>query len=198
MSELCDPQSLTRRNGGVRIRTVTGRAMLRLKSWTSGKSGTGKLGPSDVTGARSGQSFAIAGVELPTKVGATVPGELRVLCTGPSDWLLVARQALSWPARGSIEADCARQGLAVVDLSSGLSVIEIEGGRGRDLLSKGCGLDLDRSAFVYPRSAGTRFAQVAVVIDALEDPDSFDLYVAASHTHYLKEWLNRAAAEFSA
>jgi heterotetrameric sarcosine oxidase gamma subunit len=196
--ELREQQSLTHRNGGVYIRPVTGRTLLRVKSWTSGMSGTGKSQSSDVTGARPGQRFAIAGVELPAKVGATVPGELRVLCTGPSDWLLVARHALSWPARGSIEADCARQSLALVDLSSGLSVIEIEGDRARDLLSKGCGLDLDHSAFVYPRSARTRFAQLAVVIEALEDQDSFDLYVAASHAHYVNEWLNHAALEFSA
>jgi heterotetrameric sarcosine oxidase gamma subunit len=65
-------------------------------------------------------------------------------------------------------------------------------------LSKGCGLDLDRSAFVYPRSARMRFAQLAVVIEALVDQDSFDLYVAASHAYYVNEWLNHAALEFSA
>lgn len=165
---------------GVRIRTVGGRTVLRLKSWASDE-----------------QSAVIAGVELPEKVGATVPGALRVLCTGPSDWLLVAGQALSWPARGAIEADCARQSLAVADLSCGLSVFEIAGDRARDLLSKGCGLDLDRRVFAYPRCARTRFAQLAVVIDALEDPDSFDLYVATSQAHYLSEWLNAASWEFS-
>jgi heterotetrameric sarcosine oxidase gamma subunit len=196
--ELREPQSVTYRKSGLRIRPVMGRTLLRVKTWTSGMSGTSKLRPSGVTGVPPGQRFAIAGVELPARVGATVPGELSVLCTGPSDWLLVARQALSWPARGSIEADCAGQSLALVDLSSGLSVIEIEGGRARDLLSKGCGLDLDRSAFAYPRCARTRFAQLAVVVEALEDQDSLDLYVAASHAHYLNEWLNHGALEFCA
>jgi len=43
-----------------------------------------------------------------------------------------------------------------------------------------------------------RFAQLAVVIEALVDQDSFDLYVAASHAYYVNEWLNHAALEFSA
>lgn len=198
MPELREPQQRPARpDGAVRISTATGRTMMHLRSWASGTSG--QLAPPGAQAAgRPDQRIVIAGLELPAKVGTTVPGELCVLCTGPSDWLLVARQALSWPARGLIEADCARQSLAVVDLSSGLSVIEIEGDRARDLLSKGCGLDLDRSAFVYPRCARTRFAQVAVLIDALEDPDSFDLYVAASHTHHLNDWLYHAALEFSA
>lgn len=185
MPELRESRTVVCPETGVRIRTLTGRTILRLKAWVSGTSWPYAEPPE------------IAGHELPSKVGTSVRGELRVLCTGPSDWLVVAGGTLLWPARGAIEAHCARQSLAMVDLSSGLCVIEVAGSRARELLSKGCGLDLDRRAFLHPRCARTRFAQLAVTIDALEETDGFELYVASSHAQYLNEWLTAAMREFS-
>src|SRR5208283_444752 len=83
----------------VRIRVLAGRSVLRLRSWTSG------LAPADAM-------IRIAGLDLPREVGAVAAGELRALCTGPSDWLLVAPGPLSLPARSAIERDSMRQGLA--------------------------------------------------------------------------------------
>lgn len=171
------------RGRAMRVRDVPGRSILRLKSWTS------VLGQVDLR-------MRIAGLDLPQEVGAIDVGELRALCTGPSDWLLVAPGLLSLPARGAIEADSVRQGLALVDLSSGLSVLEVSGPATRDVLAKGCGLDLDPQVFVPGGGARTRLAQIPVVIDFVQAPDRFELYVARSLTGYLREWLCDAVREF--
>ena len=168
--------------GPVRIRAVTGRTVLRLKSWAAGS-------------AQTCQKIRIAGLDLPQEVGAVGAGELRALCTGPSDWLLVAPGSLSLPARGAIEADCVRECLALVDLSSGLSVLEVSGPGTRQVLAKGCGLDFDLRSFAHPQCTRTRLAQLAVVIDAHEGGDAFDLCVARSHASWLKEWLTDSALE---
>lgn len=157
----------------VRVRQVTGRSILRLKSWL----------PATETRVR------VAGVELPTTVTATAAGELRALCTGASDWLLVSPGPLSEPARAQITAEGANQHLAVAELSAGLAVFEVSGPAARGVLAKGCGLDLDPQVFAYPKCARTRLAQLAVVIDALKNDEGFDLYVARSHGPWLSEWL---------
>jgi sarcosine oxidase subunit gamma len=66
----------------------------------------------------------------------------------------------------------------------------------RELLSKGCGLDLHPRFFAPDQCARTRFAQIPVVIDCLNGPSRFELYVARSHLSYLHSWLVDAAAEF--
>jgi sarcosine oxidase, subunit gamma len=171
----------TESSRGVQIDGVTGRSLLLLKSWTPAAE----------------PRIQVAGVELLAKVGTTVPGEPRVLCTGPSEWLLVGTKVLPWPERGRIETDCGRHGIALADVSSGLAVLAVRGAASRDVLSRGCGLDLDPRAFSCPHCARTRFAHIAVVIDAIQGPDAFELYVAESYVHYLTTWLNDAAMEFS-
>jgi len=168
--------------GAVRTRLVTGRSILRVKSWASGF-------------AKCDSTFTIANVELPSKVGATAAGELQVFCTGPSDWLIIAPGQLSSAARGAIEAGCACHGLALADLSSALAVFEITGTASRQVLIKGCGLDLDPRVFVHPQCARTRLGQVAVLI-ATDGEESFNLYVARSHRQWLGDWLHDAALEF--
>ena len=168
----------------MRIRTVTGRSILRLRSWASGL-------------AHIDPKVIIAGLDLPREVGAIGAGEVRALCTGPSDWLLVAPGSLSLPARGAIEADCVRQGLGLVDLSSGLSVLEVSSPVARDVLAKGCGLDLHPHQFSVSQCAPTRFAQLSVIVDCLEPTPRFELYVARSYSHYLEAWLLDAALDVS-
>lgn len=167
----------------VRICQATGRSILRLKSWASGP-------------AQVDANGRIAGLDLPREVGAIRTGELRALCLGPADWLLVAPGPLSLAARGAIEGDSVRQGLALVDLSAGLSVFEVSGPATREVLAKGCGLDFDLRVFAHRHCARTRFAQVAVVVDAREGADRFDLYVGRSHSSWLSEWLADSAVEF--
>lgn len=164
----------------VRIRILSGRSILRLKSWASGL-------------AQADAKIRIAGLDFPTEVGAIAAGELRALCTGPSDWQLIAPGALSLPARGVIEEDCARQSIALVDLSSGLSVLEVSGPGTRGVLAKACGLDFEPRVFAFPRCARARLAQLAVVIDVHEGGDAVDLYVARSHASWLTEWLSDSA-----
>ena len=179
------PPSVDRASGAdsVRIRRVSGRTILRLKSWASGL-------------ARSGPKIRVAGLDLPWEVGDTAAGELRALSTGPSDWLLVAPGPLSAPARRAIEADSARQGLALADLSSGLSALEVSGPAARDVLAKACGLDLGPKQFPGGRCARTRLAKLAVVIESHEGVDGFDVYVACSQSSWLHEWLTDSVLEF--
>jgi sarcosine oxidase, subunit gamma len=167
----------------IQIRTISDRTLLRLKSWS----------PEHVTGRTPAW---LAGWELPSQVGLTLSEAMRILCTAPGEWLLVSQANHASGLREFIEADRLRQGMALVDLTSGLEVLGVGGPAVRQVLSKGCGLDFHPRRFPCGRCARTRFAQIPVLLDCIEELDRFELYVTRSHAQCLKDWLLDAAVEF--
>lgn len=164
--------------------TPVSRTLLLMKSWL----------PEHTSGSKP---VVLAGQELPSPVGATTSGSLRALCTGPGEWLIASPTHRNSSLRDHIEPDLPQQGLLIVDLSDGLAALEVRGSAVRELLSKGCGLDLHPRSFPAGRCARTRFAQISVVIVCLDESPRFELYVARSYSHYLQSWLGDAAVEFA-
>ena len=114
---------------------------------------------------------------------------------GPDEWLLVdeARD-------GAVLAERLQAGLqgidgSIVDVSAARALIEIGGAHARTVLAKGCSLDLNARAFHAPRSAQTLLAKARVLLQCLEAPATFRLFVASSFADYLARWLLDAAAE---
>jgi sarcosine oxidase subunit gamma len=85
---------------------------------------------------------------------------------------------------------------SVIDLSASRAIIEVSGTRARDLLQKGCGLDLHPRAFGPGQCAQTIFARLPVIIDQLSAAPAYRLFVRRSAAHWLAEWLIDAAQEF--
>lgn len=165
----------------IQITPLSGRTVLRLKCWLAGS----------VTG---GKPVALAGQVLPSQVGETVSESAHVLCVGPGDWLIVSDEPASG-VRERVGSDVAQQGIAIVELTDGLASVELRGPGVREVLSKGCALDWHPRHFPAGRCARTRFAQVPVVIECLDDSPRFELTVARSYFRYLHAWLTDAATE---
>ena len=133
---------------------------------------------------------------LPERVGETAEGANTVaLCIGPGDWLIVSDTSDATALRQRVEGATRDVEITTVDLTDGLAVLEVSGPVARELLAKGCGLDLDPAGFSGGRCARTRFAQVSVVIHC-RGHATFTLYVARSYASYLDSWLRDAAIEF--
>jgi sarcosine oxidase, subunit gamma len=164
----------------VQITPAPCRAVLRLKSWLSADANR--------------QSVMLSGATLPSQVGAMISGATRVLCQGPQEWLLVSDEHEAHDLREQLEPELARQGLVLIDLTDGVTVLQVQGPAARELLSKGCGLDLDSSHFSSGRCARTRFAQMSVTVVCLDDSPRFELYVGRSYAHYTSAWLADVAA----
>jgi len=163
----------------VEITLLSHRSIWRLKSW-------GTL-PFAARADLTGQI-------LPTTVGTTASGVWRILCLGPGEWLFTART----PTTSTLSQPIVSvHPIALVDVTDGLTGFRIQGSLARDLLSKGCGLDLHPRSFSPGRCARSRLAQIPVVIDCLDDSSGTDLYVARSYGAYLHTWLTDAAAEWS-
>jgi sarcosine oxidase subunit gamma len=84
----------------------------------------------------------------------------------------------------------------VVDQSHGRAVLRLAGRRARDVLAKGCRLDLHPRAFRPGRCAQTVIAQVAVLLHQGDERPTYDLYVFAGYAVDFLGWLTSSAVAF--
>ena len=139
----------------------------------------------------------LLGAAWPHETGTVVTGRAEVICVGPTDWLLIAgdTEATSWLER----IDAAFEGsiFRATDISQALTRVLISGPEVRDLLAKGCSLDLHPPLFPAGRVARTRFAGMAVIV-CCTGTAAFELIVTRSYSEYLLSWLADAELEFEA
>ena len=78
--------------------------------------------------------------------------------------------------------------------------MSVAGPSAREVLAKGCPLDLHPRSFPPARCAQSLLAKAAVLIHLIDDVPargpSFDVYVARSFAHYLWTWLEDAGREY--
>ena len=136
------------------------------------------------------------GVALPTTPNTTCAnGDVDVMWMGPDEWLVVAGddgEALGKELENALEGEHA----SVIDVSAQRTVIEVAGADARDVLLKGCTLDLHPRAFGVGACAQTLLARTQVVLLARTDEPAFWVFVRASFAEYLAEWLLDASAEY--
>ena len=169
----------------VHIALLPGRRCLRLKSWLP-------AGSPDTRGSE------FAGSKLPSITRTSTAGELRILCVGPDEWLVVADAADKLEfAAGAWSKSSGAESIALVSLSDAMAGVRVQGRAARQVLSKGCGLDFHPDGFPPGRCARTLFAKIAAVVDCV-GPEYFDLYVARSYVAWLQNWLADAVTEFLA
>ena len=76
--------------------------------------------------------------------------------------------------------------------------VRLTGKRAREILAKGCSIDLHPRVFGRGRSAQSMLGQAAVVLLALSDVgDDYLVLVRSSFAGYLADWLLDAALEFA-
>jgi sarcosine oxidase subunit gamma len=137
------------------------------------------------------QCAAAAGVSLaPAQGVAGAAGRLTV-CVRPARWLLLTPHMPGGArAPAALPPGCG----ASVDQSSGLAALLLAGGTAREVLARGCRLDLEPRLFARGRAAATLMAQVGVILAAL--PGGFLLLTPASTARHFEEWLAASARAF--
>ena len=109
-----------------------------------------------------------------------------IIGLGPDEWLL---------AGDRFSEDLPIAGGFLTDVSHGRAAMRVSGPRAREVLAKGCSLDLHPSQWRAGQCAQTPIARVAVLLHFAAD-GVFDLYCARSYAAHLWHWLAEAAAEF--
>ncbi len=152
----------------------------------------------DDEAARAAVSEVI-GAPLPIAGGTTAhAAECTALWLGPDEWLLVGAPGTE-AALAERLSDALRESFAsVVDVSANRTAIEIAGPCARDVLEKGCSLDLHPRAFHAGNCAQTMVARAQVVLEQETEEPAYRLFVRASFSAYLAAWLMDASMEFRA
>ena len=145
------------------------------------------------------EASAALGVELPTAPNTWVPaGTGRAVWLGPDEWLLSSTTEAPEELEARVRAAALELGGSATDVSAQRIGLRLTGARVRDVLAKGCSIDLHPRVFGRGSSAQTMLGQAGVVLLALSDTaDAVVVLVRSSFAGYLADWLLDAALEFT-
>lgn len=151
--------------------------------------------PDAVLCAALGREFALA---WPTRPNTWADGAASVLWLTPAEWAVLGIPAGECAAR-ALRA-CGGALHDVADVSDGRVQFELSGRRLRDVMAKGCSLDLHPRAFGAAACAQTLFAQVPVLLAGAATagaPEMLRVWVDIALAHSLRLWLRDASMEYT-
>jgi sarcosine oxidase subunit gamma len=184
-----------------RWRSVDGGLGLRALSHTGQINFRGDAGDSELRQAVRG----VLGTNLPTEPGRSSTGTTATtLWLGPDEWLITCPPDGVASLVAELERAASGHHASIVDVSDARSVIRISGPKARDLLAKGCSLDLHARVFPVGAVAQCLITKADVVLHHIAettgedgvDGSVFNVHVARSMTEYLWLWLTDAAADY--
>jgi len=137
-------------------------------------------------------NIQIDGLEFPlqnTKVSSNK--ETRILWSAPSTWLVISRKENIIEI---INEKCNSDSFAITDISHSRAVIQIKGPGTKEVLKKGCPLNLHE--FEKNNCAGTVFHGITIVVDFIDNkPDTFNLLTLRSFGESFYHHITDAALE---
>jgi sarcosine oxidase subunit gamma len=148
----------------------------------------------DPTGPVASRVAEVLGAPLPTTCGeVTDGGAHQALWLGPDESLVVTGTDAVALADRLTAALAEAPGLAL-DLSANRTVLELSGPKARDVLEKGCPVDLHPRSFGPGRAVSTTLARVPVLLWQT-GAQSYRLLPRTSFADYVARWLLDAMVE---
>jgi len=139
-------------------------------------------------------TLKVLGCEPPTAVNTVIEsGDYRIYWLGPDEWLVVTPGGQQDQVKAELLASMKGVFCAVVDNSSGLTMLHITGDNAAALLATDCPLDLHPREFKPGQCAQTRLAKAGMTISPLADGAGFEVIIRRSFADYLLLWLQDAA-----
>jgi sarcosine oxidase subunit gamma len=179
-AHLGDPASAIRRDGlEIAEAAVTVQAML-----------SGNVGAADVVQAVA----AAAGCALSDRPNCRAGADPYAVWLAPDKRLLVSETADRNKVLNDLTIALSGRFAGASDVTDGLAVLDLGGGRVADLMAMACALDLDPRSFGPDRSARTLFADIPVILYRRGNAGGFRLHADAALIGHLWTWLDQAAA----
>ncbi|MCP4389092.1 MAG: sarcosine oxidase subunit gamma, partial [Gammaproteobacteria bacterium] len=123
----------------------------------------------------------VLGVEAPTEANSVIEaGDNRIFWLGPDEWLIVTPAGRQEQVKKDLLAALDGVFSAVVDNSSGLTMIRVSGDNAAELIATDCPLDLHPRDFKPGQCAQTRLAKAGMTITPLADGSGFELIIRRS------------------
>jgi heterotetrameric sarcosine oxidase gamma subunit len=137
----------------------------------------------------------ITGLELPRGPKRVTAKGFALIGTAPGQWLAIAEDADSMRVLDTLVKELAGHA-AITEQSDSKAVIRISGARARDVMAKGCSLDLHPRVFKPGDAATTAVALIDCQLWQSDDAPSYDLAVPSSFAESFWSWLAASAAEY--
>ncbi|MER7837007.1 sarcosine oxidase subunit gamma family protein [Streptomyces sp. NPDC096040] len=177
----------------MRAATVTGARGVALAEWPFITMVNLRVDPASEAADRVEKTL---GAALPRQCGhTTASGPHTVVWLGPDEWLVLSQAEATAVAAELREALGADPG-SVVDVSANRTTLELTGPSAREVLEKGCPLDLHPRAFGPGRAVSTTVGPVAVLLWQVDDEPTYRLFPRSSFADYLARWLIDAMSEY--
>jgi len=148
----------------------------------------------------SGQAAAeLLGVELPTTASTYAKsGDTTVIWLGPDEWLVTGTAMAGPELEARIREAVGPHGGAAVDVSGQRTTLRLSGPHSRDVLAKGCALDLHPRTFGEGTAVETTLGQAGVILLAVDGSGTdYRILIRSSFARYLADWLLDAAEEYT-
>jgi sarcosine oxidase, subunit gamma len=137
--------------------------------------------------------------DLPTAPNTWVPTATGyAVWLGPDEWLLTSTAEAPGELEARVRAAVVPLGGTAADVSAQRIILRLTGERVRDVLARGCSIDLHPRVFKQGSSAQTMLGQAGILLLTLSDAgDDYLVFVRSSFAGYLADWLLDAALEFT-
>ena len=152
----------------------------------------------DPSGPGAAAAADVLGIELPTTPSTYAKtDDTTVIWLGPDEWL-VTRSALTGPALEARLREAVSGHRAAVDVSGQRTTLRLSGAHSRDVLGKGCSIDLHPRVFGEGAAAQTTLGRAGVILLAVDGSGAdYRILVRSSFSRYLADWLLDAAEEYT-
>lgn len=142
----------------------------------------------------------VLGVALPLEPNTIAEGEDATVCwTGPDEWLLILPPGAQTRVVAALREALGGRHASAVDTTGGYTVVNVAGARRRELLAKGCTLDLHPRSFSPGQCAHTNLGKAGVLLIPRgdgSDARSLDVIVRRSFADYLGIWFEHSGREY--
>ena len=137
------------------------------------------------------------GCDLPVVANTVARSDTtRALWLGPDEWLIVAEPDAKSGLVKAFERAAKNHHLSLTDVSEARGTIVLAGPMARDVLMKGCSLDLHPRAFSAGSCAQSTIALAQVILSQADDEPTYEIYIGRSFATYLWQWLWDASQEY--
>ena len=144
----------------------------------------------------STQVKSVIGCAFPTATNRfSSAGERHVVWLGPDEFLIICEADKDAELASTLESTLNTQHCAVTNITDALAAFHLKGAAVRQVLAKGCAIDLHPGSFASGDAAQTLLLHAAVTMLALSDNELI-VICRTSFAPYMHDWLLDAALEY--
>jgi len=151
------------------------------------------------SGTGAAAAAEVLGVELPAVASTYAKNaDTTVIWLGPDEWLVTGTAVAGPELEARLREAVAPHGGVAVDVSGQRTTLRLRGSASREVLGKGCALDLHPRAFGDGTAAQTMLGQAGVILLAVNGGGAdYRILIRSSFARYLADWLLDATGEYT-